>query len=231
MQTSDERELRRAFQAMSLEEPPGRVHAGDIIFAARLRRERQRFRQLVAALVVLGVSAVPTSTVVMSMASNTSVGTSGRDLEVLASVPRSTHPQDVAAAEQARAKELAAAEDRRALEKAAAEKAAAETSMAAEAKVTYVSFLAKEDLDGRRTRDVDDRSFPDLYKRGQVVFVRCQQHGGEAYGSRIWNFTREKVWVPDAFVMTGTTSWAPGVPRCPASLDGAPGASSLAVTP
>jgi hypothetical protein len=35
-----------------------------------------------------------------------------------------------------------------------------------------------------------------------------------AYGSTIWNKTTSGRWVPDAYVKTGTTGFAPGVPRC-----------------
>jgi hypothetical protein len=81
--------------------------------------------------------------------------------------------------------------------------------------VTSYVFPAKADLDGRTTKDINDRDFPDMYRQGEGIQVVCQSLGGEAYGSRIWDYTVEGVWVPDKYVLTGTDGWAPGVPRCP----------------
>jgi hypothetical protein len=79
---------------------------------------------------------------------------------------------------------------------------------------TYHVFSAKANLDGRTTKDINDRDYPDMYVEGEGINVICQSLGGEAYGSRIWDYTVEEVWVPDAYVKTGTDGWAPGVPRC-----------------
>ncbi len=87
------------------------------------------------------------------------------------------------------------------------------------------TFLVKEDLDGRLSKDVNDHTYPDRYRKGDMVTLICQDSGPEAYGSTIWDLTVDNVWVPDAYVKTGSDGWAAGVPRC------APGAGPKAPAP
>src|SRR5262249_1209256 len=54
----------------------------------------------------------------------------------------------------------------------------------------------------------------DMYKAGQTIKVVCQDRGDMAYGSAIWDRTADGVYVPDAFVATGSDGFAPGVARC-----------------
>ena len=44
--------------------------------------------------------------------------------------------------------------------------------------------------------------------------MSCQARGEEAYGSAIWDKTTDNVWVPDAYIQTGYSGFATGVPRC-----------------
>ena len=77
------------------------------------------------------------------------------------------------------------------------------------------AFTAKADLNGRDGASIDANVVKvDMYRTGQRVNVLCQDRGGMAYGSTIWDKTTENVWVPDAYVRTGVDGFKPGVPRC-----------------
>jgi hypothetical protein len=54
----------------------------------------------------------------------------------------------------------------------------------------------------------------DMYKAGQRITILCQTSGGAAYGSNIWDKTREGVYVADAYVKTGQDGFVPGMKRC-----------------
>jgi len=77
------------------------------------------------------------------------------------------------------------------------------------------AFTAKAALNGRDGASLDANVVKvDMYRSGQRVNVLCQDRGGMAYGSTIWDRTTENVWVPDAYVKTGVDGFKPGVPRC-----------------
>jgi len=77
------------------------------------------------------------------------------------------------------------------------------------------TFTAKVNLNARDAASLDANVVKvDMYLAGKPVNVTCQDRGGMAYGSTIWDKTTENVWVPDAYVKTGSDGWAPGVPRC-----------------
>ena len=76
-------------------------------------------------------------------------------------------------------------------------------------------FVAEADLDGRDGPSLNANTIQvNMYLQGQTVNVVCQDRGEEAYGSTIWDKTTDNVWVPDAYVKTGSSGFAPGVPRC-----------------
>jgi NlpC/P60 family len=77
------------------------------------------------------------------------------------------------------------------------------------------TFTAKVNLNGRDSASLDANVVrEDMYLAGKPVNVTCQDRGGMAYGSTIWDHTAENVWVPDAYVQTGSDGFVPGVPRC-----------------
>lgn len=76
------------------------------------------------------------------------------------------------------------------------------------------SFPAKVDINGRK--HIGDAanaagSKEDAYKKGDKVPVRCQATDDD--GS-LWIYTKDKYWVPDKFVKTGTDGYANGVRHC-----------------
>lgn len=86
------------------------------------------------------------------------------------------------------------------------------------------SFVATDDLDGRTTKSIGQRTHPNRYQRGSTVQVVCQAYGGATYGGHyLWDRTVHGLWVPDHYVRTGTSGLAAGLPRC--DVD-APGGSS-----
>ncbi len=48
-------------------------------------------------------------------------------------------------------------------------------------------FRAKADVDGRTSLNVNNHAYPDMVKKGDMVLVLCQESGGMAYGSTIWD--------------------------------------------
>ncbi|MEV6965588.1 NlpC/P60 family protein [Hamadaea sp. NPDC051192] len=103
---------------------------------------------------------------------------------------------------------------------AVADDAAADMTFVAEGKAaaathSAVSFTAKETLNGRDGASMDANVVKkDMYKAGATIKVVCQDRGDMAYGSAIWDRTSDGVYVPDAYVKTGTDGFAPGVARC-----------------
>ena len=76
------------------------------------------------------------------------------------------------------------------------------------------SFPAKVDINGRK--HIGDSanaagSKENAYEKGDEVPVRCQATNDD--GS-LWIYTKDKYWVPDKFVKTGTDGYAPGVRHC-----------------
>ncbi len=217
MHERDEVELRRAFNSLRLDEPPSRVHAGDIIFNGRRARRHARLQRLAVG-AALGLAVLPVSVAALGLADDAVTGSGVEALLAQQPAPASTSgrfPETGSNSEQPRMSKADVASVPQQVPGHPLPDAGRDhrPALRPPARV-YFAFPAKEDLDGRRTKDINDRSFPDMYKRDEIIYVSCQQMGGAAYGSQIWDLTREGVWVPDAFVRTGTDSWAPGVPRC-----------------
>ncbi|WP_410632241.1 hypothetical protein [Amycolatopsis sp. cmx-4-83] len=103
------------------------------------------------------------------------------------------------------------------------------TSMVAPRCTTPHAFPAKADLDGRAHKgDAAGAtgSVADKYLTGAAVPVVCQATASD----EIWDFTADNLWVPDAYVKTGTDGFVGGVPRC--DTDGLkPGGSTSAADP
>ncbi len=77
------------------------------------------------------------------------------------------------------------------------------------------NFPATADLNGRDGPALEANTVRvNMYLAGHNVPVVCQAYGETAYGSRIWDKTADNVWVPDAYVKTGSVGYAPGVARC-----------------
>jgi cell wall-associated NlpC family hydrolase len=78
------------------------------------------------------------------------------------------------------------------------------------------SFPVKATLDGRTVKDPDvpvgERRVADLYPAGTDVDLVCQDHGPSYGGSDIWDLTTDGMWVPDAYVLTGSTGMV--MPEC-----------------
>ena len=76
-------------------------------------------------------------------------------------------------------------------------------------------FPATADLNGRAGPSLGARLVEEnMYRSGDWVTVVCQTTGDAAYGSTIWDKTDDNVYVPDAYVKTGSTGFATGVARC-----------------
>jgi GH24 family phage-related lysozyme (muramidase) len=83
------------------------------------------------------------------------------------------------------------------------------------------SYEATRTLDGRTQKRLANHAERDRYPAGSTVEVVCQAFGGPTYhGSFLWDRTVDGLWVPDAFVRTGTRGLVSGVPRC--DLDAPP---------
>lgn len=77
------------------------------------------------------------------------------------------------------------------------------------------NFPAETDLDGRNAPSLSATVLEvNQYLSGSEVPVVCQATGGSAYGSTIWDKTADGVWVTDAYIKTGYSGFATGVPRC-----------------
>ena len=78
------------------------------------------------------------------------------------------------------------------------------------------SYLVTTPLEGRTARTLANHAVADRYPAGSSVLVLCQSSGGPTYhGSRIWDLTSDGLWVPDAFVATGTDGYAADLPPAP----------------
>ncbi|MTD53302.1 C40 family peptidase [Amycolatopsis pithecellobii] len=78
------------------------------------------------------------------------------------------------------------------------------------------SYPVKTTLDGRTVKDPDvpvgTKRVADLYPAGSDVDLVCQQRGPGYGGSDIWDLTTDGLWVPDAYVLTGSTGMV--MPEC-----------------
>ena len=83
-------------------------------------------------------------------------------------------------------------------------------------------YPAKVDIDGRGSADPNDRIRTNAYLAGSAVYIKCQDTGIAVNGSTLWDYTSDGYWVPDTYILTGTSGTLPGVPTC-TSL-GIPGA-------
>lgn len=79
------------------------------------------------------------------------------------------------------------------------------------------TYEVTADLDGHLTPNKFNNAYVDFLHDGQRVSIECQERGGSAYGSRLWDLVSHNGWtlfVPDRFIKTGTNGRAPGVRRC-----------------
>jgi hypothetical protein len=79
------------------------------------------------------------------------------------------------------------------------------------------TYKVTADLDGRFTPSTADIAEEDFLREGQRVRIECQEHGGRAYGSTLWDLVTRSgdTWfVPDRFIKTGTNGRAPGTRLC-----------------
>jgi hypothetical protein len=79
------------------------------------------------------------------------------------------------------------------------------------------TYKVKADLDGRWTPRLKDVVKTDFLHKGQRVPIECQAYNQLAYGSRYWDLISHRgrtLFVPDAFIKTGTDGGAPGVRAC-----------------
>src|SRR3954463_14913921 len=89
------------------------------------------------------------------------------------------------------------------------------TSAVGGSEVGARSYLVTTPLEGRTARTLSNHAVPDRYPAGSSVLVLCQSSGGPTYhGSKIWDLTSDGLWVPDAFVETGTDGYAADLPAC-----------------
>ncbi|HVK23800.1 MAG TPA: CHAP domain-containing protein [Actinokineospora sp.] len=87
-------------------------------------------------------------------------------------------------------------------------------------------FLVTATLDGRTAKDLNNHAYPDRYPAGSTVSVTCQAYGPEAYGSTVWDYTSDSLWVTDRYVKTGYSGFAPGIPTCAGSTPTQPPTAS-----
>ena len=76
------------------------------------------------------------------------------------------------------------------------------------------TFQVTATLDGRTVKDLANHAVPNKYSAGSFVTVKCQDAGGYAYGSVVWDQTGDSLWIPDHYVKTGYDDFAPELPRC-----------------
>jgi cell wall-associated NlpC family hydrolase len=79
---------------------------------------------------------------------------------------------------------------------------------------TATSFEVTANLDGRTAKDLTNHAFPNLYIAGQYVPITCQASGTAAYGSTVWDLTKDHLWIPDYYVRTGTSGFSSAIVRC-----------------
>jgi cell wall-associated NlpC family hydrolase len=76
------------------------------------------------------------------------------------------------------------------------------------------SFEVTATLDGRTAKGLTNHAFPNLYIAGQYVPISCQASGAAAYGSTVWDLTKDHLWIPDYYVRTGSTGFSSAIVRC-----------------
>jgi hypothetical protein len=76
------------------------------------------------------------------------------------------------------------------------------------------------------TADLDGRASPsrkghvaavNFLQKNERTSVECQEYGGSAYGSRLWDLVSKdgmQLYVPDRFIKTGTSGRAPDIRAC-----------------
>jgi cell wall-associated NlpC family hydrolase len=79
---------------------------------------------------------------------------------------------------------------------------------------TATSYEVTATLDGRTAKDLANHAFPDLYLTGQYVPISCQASGTAAYGSTVWDLTKDHLWIPDYYVRTGSSGFSSAIVRC-----------------
>ncbi|GAA1262715.1 hypothetical protein Psi02_75220 [Planotetraspora silvatica] len=84
-------------------------------------------------------------------------------------------------------------------------------------------YTVSATLDGRTERDVNNHAYVDKYPSGSVVWITCQTTGPDAYGSNLWDYTDDNLWVPDFYVKTGYSGPTPQLPRCSGDETDPPG--------
>jgi cell wall-associated NlpC family hydrolase len=85
------------------------------------------------------------------------------------------------------------------------------------------SFEVTATLDGRTAKDLSNHAFVNLYVAGQYVPISCQASGPDAYGSTVWDLTKDHLWIPDYYVRTGTSGFSSAIVRCGSQPTSSPG--------
>jgi hypothetical protein len=85
------------------------------------------------------------------------------------------------------------------------------------------SFTVSATLDGRTVKDLNNHAYVNKYVSGSTVSVKCQATGPNAYGSTVWDFTSDQLWIPDYYVKTGYSGFSPNLPRCDGPVGSASG--------
>jgi cell wall-associated NlpC family hydrolase len=88
---------------------------------------------------------------------------------------------------------------------------------------TATSYEVTATLDGRTAKDVGNHAFPNLYVAGQYVPISCQASGTAAYGSTVWDLTKDHLWIPDYYVRTGSSGFSSAIVRCASLPTSSPG--------
>ncbi len=85
------------------------------------------------------------------------------------------------------------------------------------------TFTVTATLDGRTVRDLNNHAVVNKYPSGSTVSISCQAAGPTAYGSTVWDFTSDQLWIPDYYVKTGYSGFSPNLARCDTSVGSANG--------
>lgn len=78
------------------------------------------------------------------------------------------------------------------------------------------TFTVTATLDGRTAKDLNNHAYPNRYPTGVSIGIRCQDNGPVAYGSSVWDFTTDNLWVTDRYVRTGYDGFDSALARCTA---------------
>jgi hypothetical protein len=95
---------------------------------------------------------------------------------------------------------------------------------------TAGSFEVTATLDGRTAKDLTNHAFPNLYIAGQYVPISCQASGAAAYGSTVWDLTKDHVWIPDYYVRTGSSGFSSAIVRCGSQPTSSPGGFDYSIS-